>query len=273
MLGVSRDATLDEIKRAFRGRAKEFHPDTNSGDKDTAERFKDVSAAYEILTDPEKRAHYMRGDWDPWRDGDWGGAHGRSDDIVFDKEFGPGDREADLFGDIAGNRRGRGGTSMIIQGDDMAEDLSVAFIEAAVGVRKQMELITGATVELNVPPGIADGEVLRVPGYGFPGLGGAPPGDLNITVAVTPHEVLNRDTFDIRMDLEVADTRLRDGARVRVPTIGGEMALEIPAGAEPGQVLRLRGMGIRDRVSGRRGDQYVRLATTIGSSTGPTSLA
>ena len=265
VLGISRDATLDEIKRAFRGRAKAYHPDTNPGDEDTAERFRDVSAAYEILTDPEKRAHYMRGDWDPWRDGDWGGAHGRSDDIVFDKEFGPGDREADLFGDIAGNRRGRGGTSMIIQGDDMAEEAHVTFIEAAVGVRKQIELMTGATIELNVPPGIADGEVLRVPGYGFPGLGGAPPGDLNITVAVTSHEVLHRDTFDIRMDLEIADTGLRDGARVRVPTIGGEIALEIPAGAEPGQVLRLRGMGIRDRVSGRRGDQYVRLAATDGS--------
>ena len=266
VLGVSRDATLDEIKRAFRGRAKEFHPDTNPGDEDTAERFKDVSAAYEILTDPEKRAHYMRGDWDPWRDGDWGGSRRRSDDIVFDKEFGPGDREADLFGDIAGNRRGRGGTSMIIQGDDMAEELPVTFIEAAVGVRKQIELMTGATIELNVPPGIADGEMLRVPGYGFPGLGGAPPGDLNITVAVTSHEVLNRDTFDIRMDLEIADAGLRNGARVRVPTIGGEIALEIPAGAEPGQVLRIQGMGIRDRVSGRRGDQYVRLAATDGSS-------
>ncbi len=129
VLGISRDATLDEIKRAFRGRAKELHPDANPGDDGAAERFKDASAAYEILTDPEKRAHYMRGDWDPWRDGEWGGAHGRSDDIVFDKEFGPGDREADLFGDIAGNRRGRGGTSMIIQGDDMAEDLRVDFIE------------------------------------------------------------------------------------------------------------------------------------------------
>ncbi len=259
VLGVSRDATLDEIKRAFRGRAKELHPDANPGDADTAERFKDVSAAYESLTDPEKRTHYMRGDWDPWRDGDWGGAHGRSDDIVFDKEFGPGDREADLFGDIAGNRRGRGGTSMIIQGENMAEDLTVTFIEAAVGVRKRIELMTGPAIELNVPPGVADGEVLRVPGYGFPGLGGAPPGDLNITVAVTPHEALSRDTFDIRMDLAVAGTEMRDGARVRVPTIGGEMALEIPAGAEPGQVLRLRGMGIRDRVSGGRGDQYVRL--------------
>ena len=102
VLGISRDATLDEIKRAFRGRAKELHPDANPTDADAAERFKDASAAYEILTDPEKRAHYMRGDWDPWRDGDWGGAHGRSDDIVFGDEFGPGDREADLFGDIAG---------------------------------------------------------------------------------------------------------------------------------------------------------------------------
>ena len=264
MLGISRDATLDEIKRAFRGRAKDLHPDTNPGEEDTAELFKDVSAAYEILTDPEKRAHYMRGDWDPWRDGDWGGAHGRSDDIVFDKEFGPGDREADLFGDIAGNRRGRGGTSMIIQGDDMAEDLTVTFIEAAVGIRKRIELMTGPAIELNVPPGIADGEVLRAPGYGFPGLGGAAPGDLNITVAVTPHEVLSRDTFHVRMDLEVAGAGLRDGARIRVPTIGGDMALEIPAGAKPGQVLRLRGMGIRDRVSGGRGDQYVRLAAADG---------
>jgi len=258
---------LDEIKRAFRGRAKELHPDANPGDESTAERFKDVSAAYEILTDPEKRAHYMRGDWDPWRDGDWGGAGGRSDDIVFDKEFGPGDREADLFGDIAGNRRGRGGTSMIIQGENMAEDLTVTFIEAAVGVRKRIELMTGPAIELNVPPGVADGEMLRVPGYGFPGLGGAPPGDLNITVAVTPHEVLSRDTFDVRMDLEIAVARLRDGDRVRVPTIGGEMAVEIPAGAEPGQVLRLRGMGIRDRVSGGRGDQYVRLVPADGPPT------
>ncbi len=261
VLGVSRDATLDEIKRAFRGRAKELHPDANPGDDGAADGFKDVSAAYEILTDPEKRAHYMRGDWDPWRDGDWGGAGGRSDDIVFDKEFGPGDREADLFGDIAGNRRGRGGTSMIIQGDDMAEDLRVDFIEAAVGVRKRVVLMTGPAIELNVPPGVADGEILKVPGYGFPGLGGAPPGDLNITVQVAPHEVLTRDTFDVHMDLAVDNAQLRGGDRVRVPTIGGELAVQIPAGAEAGQVLRLRGMGIRDRHSGGRGDQYVRLVT------------
>ncbi len=266
VLGVSRDATLDEIKRAFRGRAKELHPDANPGDDGAADGFKDVSAAYEILTDPEKRAHYTRGDWDPWRDGEWGGAGGRSDDIVFDKEFGPGDRAADLFGDIAGNRRGRGGTSMIIRGDDMAEDLRIAFIEAAVGVRRRLELMTGPALELNIPPGTADGEVLRVAGYGFPGLGGAPPGDLNITVAVTAHEALSRDAFDVRMALAVSADQLRHGARVRVPTIGGEMAVQIPAGAVPGQVLRLRGMGIRDRVSGGRGDQYVRLVAAKGPS-------
>ena len=101
--------------------------------------------------------------------------------------------------------------------------------------------------------GLADGPLA------FPGLGGAPPGDLNITVAVTPHEALRRDAFDVRMDLEISAARMRDDDRVRVPTIGGEMAVEIPAGAEPGQVLRLRGMGIRDRVSGGRGDQYVHL--------------
>ncbi len=150
---------------------------------------------------------------------------------------------------------------MIIQGDDMAEDLTITFVEAAVGVRRRIALMTGPTIELNVPPGVTDGEVLRVPGYGFPGLGGAPPGDLNITVAVTPHDVLCRDAFDVRMDLAVAGARPRDVTRVRVPTIGGEMALEIPANAEPGQVLRLRGMGIRDHVSGGRGDQYVRLVS------------
>jgi DnaJ-class molecular chaperone len=129
-------------------------------------------------------------------------------------------------------------------------------------VRKRVELMTGPAIELNVPSGVADGEVLRVPGYGFPGLGGAPPGDLNITVQVAPHEALTRDAFDVHMDLVVTDAQLGAGDRVRVPTIGGELAVQIPAGAAPGQVLRLRGMGIRDRLSGGRGDQYVHLIPT-----------
>ena len=269
VLGVSRDATLDEIKRAFRGRAKELHPDANPGDDGAAERFKDVSAAYEILTDPEKRAHYMRGDWDPWRDGDWGGAGGRSDDIVFDKEFGPGDREADLFGDIAGNRRGRGGTSMIIPGEDMAVDLTVSFIEAAVGVRKPIELITGPRIELNVPPGVTDGEMLSVPGYGFPGLGGGPPGDLWISVSVRPHPIFRRAGKNLELDLPITLAEAVKGARVEVPTLDGRVTLAVPPGTSSGTRLRMRGQGIPGGSRESAGDLLARIQVAVPADPSP----
>lgn len=262
VLGVARDATLDEIKQAFRQLAKESHPDRNPGDAAAEERFKDVTAAYEILTDPEKRAMHQRGG--DWRGGDWGGAGappwaGRDD--IFDAGFGSGDTAADLFGDIAGNRRGRGGTSMKIPGEDMAEEIRLPFLEAAAGVAKTIDLATQISVDVIIPAGVRDGEVVTVPGYGFPGLGGAPPGNLNVIVRIDPDPVLSRDVFDVRMEFAATTGQMAEGARVVVPTIGGEMGLDIPAGAKPDDALRLKGMGFKDPVSGRRGDQIVTLTS------------
>jgi DnaJ-class molecular chaperone len=259
-LGISQDATLHEIKQAYRRLAKELHPDLNPDDRHASGRFKDVSAAYDILTDPEKRAHHerARNSWGGGRRG-FGGPRGTQDEDMFDPGFGTGEKLSDLFGDIAGNRRGRGGTSMIIPGEDMAEFLKLPFVEAAVGAVRTLALPTQIEVEVNVPPGIRDGETVVIPGYGFPGMGGAPPGDLNVIIQIEPDEKLRRDVFDIRMDLPVTALRAQRGARVMVPTIGGELALQIPANAKTGQELRLEKMGFRDPVSGRRGDQIVTL--------------
>ncbi len=259
-LGVPREATLGEIKQAFRKLAKELHPDINRDDDDALERFKEVSTAYDTLTDPEKRANFerARGRWGGGFDG-FGGPRGTPDEDIFDDGFGKGDSFADLFGDIAGNRRGRGGTSMLIPGEDMAEFLKVPFIDAAVGGVRPLTLVTRVELEIVIPPGIRDGETITFQGKGFPGMGGAPPGDLNVIVQIEAHEVLTRDVFDVRMGLDVAASKARRGARVMVPTIGGELAVKIPPGAESGDELRLEKMGFRDPVSGRRGDQIVTL--------------
>lgn len=261
VLGIARDATLEEMKRAYRRLAKELHPDRNPGDDGAAERFKDVTTAYEVLTDPEKRARHERGGGDWWTTGKggFGGPPWADDADIFDPGFGTGEQFADLFGDIAGNRRGRGGTSMVIPGEDMAEMLRVPFLEAAVGAVKTITLVTEISVDVPVPPGTRDGETLTIRGYGFPGMGGAPPGDLNVIVAVDPHPVLRRDVFDVRMDLAATAAQTRRGARVTVPTIGGDMALKIPAGARAGDTLKMKGLGFLDPVSGRRGDQLVTL--------------
>ncbi len=259
-LGISEEATLHEIKRAYRKLAKELHPDLNPDDSHAAEQFNDVSDAYDILTDPERRAHHerARNSWGGGRRG-FDGPRGTPDEDMFDPSFGTGESLSDLFGDIAGNRRGRGGTSMIIPGEDMAEFLKLPFVEAAVGAIKTLLLPTQIEVEIKINAGIADGGTIVIPGYGFPGMGGAPPGDLNVIVQIEPDEVLSRDVFDVRMDLSVNATQARRGARIKVPTIGGELALQIPKGAETGLELRLEKMGFRDPVSGRRGDQIVTL--------------
>ncbi len=260
-LGIPREATLGEIKQAYRKLAKELHPDMNPDNEAAAERFKDVSTAYDILSDPEKRAYHERARsmWGGGANG-FGGPRGTPDEDIFDDGFGKGDSFADLFGDIAGNRRGRGGTSMIIPGEDMAEILKMPFVEAAVGAIKRITLVTQVEIDVQVPAGIADGDTITIPGRGFPGMGGAPPGDLNVIVEIEPHEKLSRDVFSVRMTLEVSEAEARDGVRVMVPTIGGELALEVPPGAQAGDELTLERMGFRDPVSGRRGDQIVTVA-------------
>jgi DnaJ-class molecular chaperone len=263
VLGVARDASMDEIKQAYRQLAKELHPDRNPDDEAAAERFKDVNAAYDVLSDPDKRARHESAGWSNWRDPDfedgfepWRKPGGRK--RAPDENFGPGNTVADLYGDIAGNRRGRGGTSMWLKGEDMAEVLRISFMEAAHGTRKMVRLITEDREEVAVPPGTRNDDVITLEGRGFQGFGGAPRGNLNVVIEVVPHPVLRRDGLDVVMDLPLAGAALQRGTTATVPTLDGEAELAIPAGASFGDTFTLAGRGFRDP-AGAAGDQRITL--------------
>ena len=190
VLGIEPGATLDEVKRAYRALAKALHPDANPDDTVAANRFREATEAYDLLSDPERRAEFDAGGWrrghadgfGPGRDG-------------FDVDDGIGERPIDLFGDIAGNRRGRvfgaASTSLALPGEDLAETVGITVKEAEEGVRKVVELVTGARVEVIVAPGTESGRTLTFEGLGLPGIGGAPPGNLNVVVEILPAPMLD----------------------------------------------------------------------------------
>jgi len=191
LLGVERSADIDEIKRAYRKLAKELHPDVNAGDPAAAERFKEITAAYNLLANRRKRVEYdlnrpMPGGDDgtpqPWeKGGAW---------FDFELDETTGERIADLYGDVAGTRMGRvkgaAATSMVMKGQDIAEDVRVTQSEARDGVVKLLTTMTGLTVAVTVPAGTANGATIILPGFGIEGFGGGPPGDLNVLVEVVP---------------------------------------------------------------------------------------
>lgn len=266
VLGVKRDASGEEIKQAYRRLAKKLHPDLNPDDAEAQDRFKEVNAAYDVLSDPDKRAYHERNGWGAWRNAD-GGKSGPWDQPTAsrapDENFGSGNTYADLFGDIAGNRRGRGGTSMWMRGEDMAEILGISFLEAARGTRKTIDLITRHRIEIEVPPGACEGDTITLKGFGFPGFGGAAAGDLNVLIEIEPHTVLKRVGNDVVMELAVTVADRQSGARLRVPSIEGEIEIEIPAGAKLGAVLTINGRGFADPLGGARGDQRITLVPPI----------
>lgn len=191
LLGVARDADLDAIKRAYRGLAKELHPDVNAGDAAASERFKEITAAYNLLADRHRRAEYdltraMRGgpgdDPEPWRKG---GAW-----FDFEIDEATGERVADLFGDVAGTRMGRvkgeAATSLRMKGQDVAETLRVTGSEAREGVVRLVTSMTGITVAVDVPAGTEDGALIKLAGFGIEGFGGGEPGDLNVRIRIVP---------------------------------------------------------------------------------------
>jgi DnaJ-class molecular chaperone len=259
VLGVERDATKREIKAAYRKLAKEFHPDLHPDNADITERFKEIASAYETLSNDALRKRYAearaRGTWGA------GFAFGEVPDHEpeFDEQFGSGETEADLHGDIAGNRRGRGGTSMWLKGENLFHEIKVSFLEAARGVRKTITLPTSVTLDVEIPPSTDDGAILPFPRWGFPGYGGGEPGDLNLQVRVEPHHVLRRAGADIVMDLSLTAAEAERGAVIAVPTVTGEAKLRIRKGAKDGDVVQIKGAGLRTSPDGPRGDQRVTL--------------
>ncbi|WP_118134976.1 DnaJ C-terminal domain-containing protein [Oceanicella sp. SM1341] len=261
LLGVARGASQEEIRKAYRRKVKENHPDLHPGDADAAERFKAISAANDILSDPEKRVRFDRGELDAeghetgrsgfWRDhaeGADAGAYRSSagfDDFADASEF-----FADMFGRRAG---ARGGSGMKMRGADMHYRVEVDFRTAARGGKVRLSNAEGAGFDLSVPEGCEEGQVIRLAGLGRPGAGGGPSGDALVEIAIRPDPLFRREGRDILIEVPVSIDEVVTGARIDVPTLDGTVKLTIPRGAGA-KVLRLRGKGIRPG-----GDQLVRL--------------
>ena len=263
ILGVDRGATPEEIKKAYRKLAVRYHPDKNPGDKAAEEQFKEASNAYSVLSDPEKRRVYdIRGHagvhgmgFEGYRTMDDIFTHLNLDDI-FGRGFG---RFDDAFGDVFGPQRASGPA----RGRDIRMNLNIPFADAVLGSKKEVN-VQGKRITLTVPPGIQDGQTLRIRGQGE-GLNIGSSGDLLVAVSVQSHPTLTREGADLLTDAKISMTTAALGGSVRVQTLTDEVDLKVPAGAQPGQQLRLRGHGAPN-ASGRKGDLRVRLVIEIPKS-------
>jgi len=278
ILGVDRKADQAAIKSAYRKLAKELHPDRHKDDSAIADRFKEVSAAYAILGDPDKRKRYDRGEIDesgqeraPFAAGAAGGGAGGGGFQGFrgfrqragdSGDFG--DAE-DLFADLFGFGRGR--RSRSARGQDVSYRLNVDFMEAVQGTKKRVGLSGGKTLDVRIPAGVRDGQQIRLAGQGEPGAGGGPPGDALVTVAVAPHPLFTREGDDIHMELPITIDEAVLGARVDVPTVHGDVHLTIPKGVSSGKRMRLKGKGVTR--GGKSGDQYVTLRIALPETPDP----
>ncbi len=280
VLGVPKSASEAEIKKAFRALAKKHHPDKHAGDAAAQKKFQEISGAYDILGDKDKRAQYDAGTigpdgnprgFDPraggFRQGPFSSGFGggsqagaREFHFSFGDEPGASAGFEDIFADLMG-RRGRGGRQA--RGEDFTAQVTVSFEEAANGGTRRVVLQNGEQIDIKIPAGVRDGQVVRVKGRGGAGRGGGANGDVLLTVSVAPHPWMTRDGNDIRMDLPVTLKEAVLGGKVPVPTLTGTVALSVPAGSNTGTVLRLKGKGIAAHGSTPPGDLYVRLVVTL----------
>jgi len=254
ILGLDRSASDEDIRRTFRRLAKELHPDVNPDNTEAADRFKKVTAAYDLLGDPQKRRRYDAGEID---------ASGEQRPR-YERQYaggGPGGRESvfgDIFSDIFGDRRGRGPQGgFSLRGQDVRYTLEIEFIEAALGARKRVTLPEGGVLDLSVPEGVVDNQVLRLKGKGTPGLRGGEAGDALVEIRIRSHPDFRRQGNDILIEVPIGIDEAVLGAKIEVPTISGRVALSIPAGTSSGRAFRLKGRGIRPGPAGTPGDQIV----------------
>ena len=271
-LGVSKAASQDDIRRAYRKLAKKHHPDLNPGNAKAEEVFKGVTAANDLLSDPERRSRFDRGEIDAsgqehaprssyrdYAEGDagqryshGGGAQGWDTD-----DF------ADIFGSAFGGGRGRA-SDRPRRGQDEHYTLNAQFLDAINGATQRLTLPDGRTLNAKIPPATADGQVLRLRGQGGPGWNGGAAGDVLIEIHVEPHRFFTRDGQDIRMELPVTVSEAVLGGPIEAPTPSGAVKVRIPPGSDSGSELRLRGRGVPAHDGTAAGDLYATLRVVIG---------
>ena len=282
-LGLKRGASEAEIKKAYRSLAKQLHPDRNKDNPKAAERFAQVTAAYDLLSDKDKRARYDRGEIDedgnpkmPFGSGfggyspgggpqggaqgfehfNFGGAEGADLSDLFEGLFGgaPGGRQRGGFGGF----RQRAAPPQ--KGADVAYRLKIPFEEAVALKPQRITLADGKTIDLKLPQGLEDGTRIRLAGKGSEGPGGR--GDAIVTIEIAPHRFFTRDGTNIRLELPVTLKEAVLGAKVKVPTPEGAVMLTVPKGSSSGKVLRLKGRGFAAK-DGKRGDQLVTIEVDL----------
>jgi DnaJ-class molecular chaperone len=274
-LGVKRDAGQDDIRQAYRKLAKKHHPDLNPGNAKAEDRFKTISAANELLSDAAKRARYDAGEIDSagqerppqssYRDYAEG-APGR--------RYSPNGPEAggwnaqdfgDMFGSMFGKDHRSGGDNKV-RGEDERYHFTTDFLDAVMGATRRLTLPDGRTLDVKLPPGTSDGQVLRLRGQGGAGWNGGSSGDALVEITIAPHRFFTRSGKDIRLELPVTLTEAVLGGSVEVPTPGGPVRMRIPAGSDTGTELRLRGRGVPAHAKEVAGDLYAMLRVVLGKS-------
>lgn len=277
ILGLAKAATTAEIKSAYRTLAKKYHPDTNQGDVKIAEKFKEISAAYSLVGDKEKRGQFDRGEIDaegnpagfPGGGFSGGGANpfgGRGGNPFGGggNPFGEGSEDIlnSMFGGgFGGGQRaqprgtGRGG---VTRGKDRIYEVTIEFLDAIQGAKKNITLGSGKTLSVKIPQGVKEGQQIRLKGQGDAGRFGGKSGDALIEIHITPHAFFTLNNNDIHIDVPITLKEAVLGAKVTVPTLTGQVSLTIPPNTSSGKTLRLKGKGANDVKDGPTGHQYVK---------------
>jgi len=282
VLGVDKKASRDDIRKAYRKLAKKLHPDLNPGDSKAEERFKKVSSAYNLLNDEEKRGRYDRGEIDDtcterpaqqyyrtYADQDNSQHHTRA--AGFEDMGDMSDLFSELFRQNAQRQNGGGGNAYghgDIPGANVRYHLEIDFPDAALGAKKRVTMPDGATLDLSIPAGVANGQILRLKGKGLPGLGKGPAGDALIEIEIKHHPVFRREGSNIHMDLSIALDEAILGGKIEVPTVSGSVTMTLPKGSDSGQKLRLKGKGFPKK-DGSKGDQIIHLVIKLPEKTDP----
>ncbi len=293
VLGVSKDADAAEIKKAYRKLARTHHPDQNQGDPQAEARFKEIGEAYAVLSDPEQRQQYdalraMAGGGPRFASGPGGaGANGFED--LFGGMFGGGSGSGgrtrvrystaggapdieDLLGGLFGGGAGYGRTAPDpVKGRDLTSSARLPFRQAVAGDTVNL-VVGGRTTKVRIPRGVKDGQLIRIPGKGEPGMAGGPPGDLVVTVHVDPHPVFGISGNNLTITVPITFPEAVDGAVIAVPTLdGGHVRLRVPPGTQSGTRLRAKGKGVKTRKG--TGDLIVTVQVAVPRNLSPEARA